>query len=88
MFTAARALALSEEQISELKARLRNGNPPQKMGLHCRVMLLAHQGMANQSIAEQLHLSRPTVISLRSAFDKTGMAAITGFVSENVTARC
>lgn len=78
MFAAAPALALSEEQVSELKARLRNGNTPQRMALRCRVMLLAHQGVANQSIAEQLHLSRPTVISLRSAFDKTGMAAITG----------
>jgi transposase len=78
MFAAAPALALSEEQVSELKARLRNGNTPQKIALRCRVMLLAHQGVANQSIAEQLHLSRPTVISLRSAFDKTGMAVITG----------
>ena len=48
------------------------------MALRCRVMLLAHQGLANQSIAEQLNLSRPTVVSLRSAFAKTGMAAITG----------
>jgi Winged helix-turn helix len=48
------------------------------MALRCRVMLLAHQGVANQSIAEQLNLPRPTVVSLRSAFAKTGMAAITG----------
>jgi DNA-binding CsgD family transcriptional regulator len=78
MFAAAPALALSEEQISELKARIRNGNPPQKMALRCRVMLLAHQGLANQSIAKRLNLSRPTVVSLRSAFGNTGMAAITG----------
>jgi transposase len=76
MFAVAPALALSEEQVSELKARLRNGNTPQRMALRCRVMLLAHQGVANQSIAEQLNLS--TVVSLRSAFAKTGMAAITG----------
>src|SRR5262245_49473370 len=78
MFTPAPALALSEDQISELKARLRNGNTPQKMALRCRVVLLAHQGVANQSIAQQLNLSRPTVVALRSAFGKTGMAAITG----------
>ena len=40
--------------------------------------VLAHQGVANRSIAEQLNLSRPTVVSLRSAFAKTGMAVITG----------
>jgi transposase/DNA-binding CsgD family transcriptional regulator len=78
MFVAAPALALSEEQVSELKARLRNGNTPQKMAVRCRAMLLAHQGVANQSIAKQLNLSRPTVVSLRSAFAQTGMAAVTG----------
>ena len=70
MFAAAPALVLGEDQISELKARIRNGNTPQKMALRCRVMLLAHHCLANQSIAEQLNLSRPTVVSLRSAFAK------------------
>jgi transposase len=40
--------------------------------------LLAHEGVANQSIAEQLNLSRPTVVALRSAFARHGMAAVTG----------
>jgi transposase len=41
------------------------------------LLLLAHQGIANQSIAEQLDLSRPTVLALRDAFAKEGLAAVT-----------
>ena len=47
------------------------------MALRCRVLLLAHQGVANQSIAEQLSISRPTVVALRSAFAREGMTAVT-----------
>ena len=36
-----------------------------------RLPLLAHQGVANQSIAEQLELSRPTVVALREPSRKT-----------------
>ena len=78
MFTPAPALALSKEQRLELEARVRSGKTPQKVALRCRVALLAHQGVANQSIARQLNLSRPTVVALRSAFAENGMAAITG----------
>ncbi len=39
---------------------------------------LAHEGVANQSIAEQLSLSRPTVLALRDAFVRDGLAAVTG----------
>jgi transposase len=41
------------------------------------LLLLAHEGVANQSIAEQLRLSRPTVLALRDAFEKNGVAAVT-----------
>ena len=48
------------------------------MALRCRLLLLAHQGFANQAIAHQLSVSRPTVLALRAAFAKDGMAAVTG----------
>src|SRR6185436_1173267 len=73
----ASALALSDGQKSELEAMVRNGNTPQKLALRCRLLLLAHQGLANQSIAEQLNLSRPTILAFRTAFAKDGIAAIT-----------
>src|SRR5579864_5459760 len=71
------ALILSVGQKSALEALVRNGNTPQKVALRGRLLLLAHQGVANQSIAEQLHLSRPTVLALRKAFGQDGIAAIT-----------
>ena len=72
------ALALSSSQQAELEGLVRSGKTPQKTALRCRLLLLAHEGMANQSIAEQLDLSRPTVLTLRNAFAKNGLAAVTG----------
>jgi transposase len=60
---------------------VRSDSTPQKVALRCRLLLLAHEGIANQSIAEQLTLSRPTVFALRDAFAKDGLArlaAVTG----------
>lgn len=78
MRASAPALALNAEQKSELEGLVRNGSTSQKVAVRCRLLLLAHQGVANQSIAEQLSLSRPTVLALRSAFEKGGVAAATG----------
>src|SRR5262250_464405 len=78
MFSRAAALAVNADQKKELEALVRNGNSSQKVALRCRLLLLAHQGVANQSIAQQLNVSRPTVLALRAAFAKDGMAAVTG----------
>jgi transposase len=72
------ALALNAGQKSELEGLVRSGSTPQKIALRCRVLLLAYEGLANQSIAEQLSLSRPTVLALRDAFAKGGLAVVTG----------
>jgi len=79
MFSAAAPLAISADQKRELDLLLRNGNSPQKVALRCKVLLLAHQGVANASIAEQLHVSRPTVLALRTAFAKDGLSAVRVF---------
>jgi transposase/DNA-binding CsgD family transcriptional regulator len=71
------ALALSASQKAELEGLVRSGGTPQKMALRCRLLLLAHEGVANQSIAEQLRLSRPTVLALRDAFAKNGLSVVT-----------
>ena len=47
------------------------------------MLLLAHEGVANHSIAQQLNLSRPTVLSLRTAFGRDGMAAVIGIRKRN-----
>jgi len=40
------------------------------------VILLAHEGISNSAIAEQLGLSRPTVNATRTAFLRGGIEAI------------
>src|SRR5215470_17221362 len=78
MFTAAAPLAVTVDQKRELDLLVRNGNSPQKVALRCKVLLLAQQGVANASIADQLKISGPTVLALRAAFIKDGMTAVTG----------
>jgi len=78
MFSTASPLAVNIDQKQQLEALSRSGNSPQKVALRCRLLLLANQGVANQSIARQLNISRPTVLALRAAFAKDGMAAVTG----------
>jgi transposase len=77
MFAPAPALPLSIGQKSELELLARNGATPQKVAARCRIILLAHQGVANHAIAQQLKVSRPTVVSLRAAFAMSGLKAIT-----------
>jgi transposase len=77
MFSTAAPLAVNADQKQQLEALVRNGNSSQKVALRCRLLLLANQGVANQSIAQQLCVSRPTVLALRAAFAKDGMAAVT-----------
>ena len=78
MPSAAAPLAVTEDQRRELELLVRNGNSSQKMALRCKILLLAHQGVANTGIADQLKISRPTVLALRAAFTKDGLAAVTG----------
>src|SRR3982750_4044250 len=78
MFSAAAPLAVTADQKRELELLVRNDSSPQKVALRCKALLLAHQGVANTSIADQLKVSRPTVLALRAAFAKNGLTAITG----------
>ena len=57
---------------------MRDGRTSQREAARCRVILLAHQGESNVSIAERVDLSRPTVLSMRAAFTRGGVSAITG----------
>ena len=83
MFPTAAPLAMNADQKQELEALVRNGNSPQKVALRSRLLLLAQQGVANQSIAQQLSVSRPTILALRAAFARDGMAAVTGIRKRN-----
>jgi transposase len=54
----------------------RAGTTPQAMARKCEVILLASKGTANNAIAQQTGLSRPTVIATRAAFATGGVDAI------------
>jgi putative transposase len=76
MFAPAAALALTDTQQNQLRSICRSGSTPQRIAGKCRAILLASEGVANHAIARQLGLSRPTVISIREAFSKGGVAAL------------
>jgi len=78
MFSAATPLAVTADQKRELELLLRNGNSPQRVALRCKILLLANQGTANSAIADELKITRPTVLALRAAFASEGLKAVTG----------
>ena len=78
MFAPASPLTLTAEQKSEIASLVRVGSTPQRVVTKGRLILLAEQGVANHAIAQQLKISRPTVLAVRSAFSQRGIEAITG----------
>jgi transposase len=71
-------LAVTTDQKRELELLLRNRNSPQKVALRYKILLLANQGASNSAIADELKVSRPTVLALRAAFGHEGWKAVTG----------
>lgn len=76
MFTRATALALEPAQKQILESLARAGRTPQSVARKSQVILLASEGVANNRIAHQTGLSRPTVIATRAAFERGGIEAI------------
>jgi transposase len=76
MFTPASALSLNPTQKDRLESLLRAGSTPQQLARKCEVILLAAEGMPNNAIAQQVRMSRPTVIATRAAFAQGGVEAI------------
>ena len=70
MFITAAAPAVNAAQKEELEALVRNGNSSQKVALRCRLLLLAHQGVANQSIAQQLDVAAHDLGAARRLFQE------------------
>ena len=76
MFAPASALVLDSPQKQALQSLLRAGATAQSVARKCRVILLASEGLANNVIAQQTGLSRPSVIATRNAFARGGVEAI------------
>src|SRR5881296_3233948 len=78
MFANATALSIDKTAKQELESLIRSGATPQRIAQKCRIILMAGDGMSNRSIAQQLSVSRPTVIATRDAFVQGGLEALTG----------
>jgi transposase len=76
MFSRAAALAVDEEQKRQLELLARAGTTPQRVARKCQVILMASEGVSNYGIAQRTGLSRPTILSARSAFAKRGIEAL------------
>jgi transposase len=76
MFACASAVVIAPEQRRELKVLVRAGSTPQSVARKCRVILLAGEGASHSAIARQTGISRPTILAVRSAFDRGGVAAL------------
>src|SRR5881296_3833001 len=72
----AEALALSGEEVTELRRLVRAPKTPQKVVLRAKVALAAAAGRSNNAIAGDLGISRPTVILWRTRMAAHGVEGI------------
>src|SRR5438067_817494 len=67
------ALILSDEQRAYLATLSKSQTEPHRLVLRARVLLLASTGLANTEIAEQVGVSRSSVIAWRERFGDEGI---------------
>jgi len=76
MWQPADLLPMTVEQKNQLENWVRAPSTPQKIVLRARLCLLAHEGLPNNRIAQELKTSRPTVLLWRTHFLKSGVAGL------------
>jgi transposase len=76
MWPSAGALPMTDTQKVHLENWVRAPSTPQKIVLRARICLLAHEGVPNRRIADELKTSRPTVLLWRKCFLKSGVAGL------------
>ncbi len=76
MATKAEPIALADKDRDVLEAWLRAPSTPQSVATRAGIILLAADGESNSGIADQLGISRPTVIMWRRRFEKAGPVAL------------
>src|SRR5881296_1494343 len=72
----AEALDLDAEQRRALESILRSRTAEQRVVMRTRIVLSAAEGRANQAIAQELKVSRPTVLQWRARFAQGGVEAL------------
>jgi transposase len=65
---------LTDAQVTELQHLIRIGTAPARVHTRARLLLLAHQGATDQSIAHTLFISPATVARIRQRFVQHGLA--------------
>jgi transposase len=73
---AAAALSVRAGDREMLSALARGGSTPQKIALRARIVLGAADGRANHALAQELGVSRPTVLLWRGRFAELGVDGI------------
>lgn len=77
MWNPATPLAITDEQRQTLEAWAAAPSTPQGVVVRAKIVLLASGGSANNRIAKELGISRPTVILWRGRFQSGGVGALT-----------
>ena len=72
----AAALSCDKIQRAQLERLESSGKTPQKIALRARIILKAAQGEGNSAIAQELKVSRPTVLLWRERFAHAGVPGI------------
>lgn len=72
MWTAAPPLSLTPDQRAILQRWARGRRTPQRVTLRARIVLAAAEGLPNHRIAQELQVSRPTVLLWRERFATQG----------------
>ncbi len=76
MWERARALPLGPEDREWLQALARGRNTPQKVALRARIVLGAAEGRPNHRLAQELGVSRPTVLLWRQRYAAAGVPGV------------
>lgn len=77
MSQAAKALVLSGEDRGTLESWVNAHSTPQQIALRAQLILCAADGVANSVIADELGITRPTVLQWRKRFEGEGVDALT-----------
>src|SRR5712692_5251068 len=77
MWTAAPPLQLTSRDRSTLETWARAHSTPQSIAVRVHIVLRAADGIPNFQIADDLKVSRPTVILWRNRFEEGGPTALT-----------
>ena len=76
MWNSALALVVTSAQRLVLERLVHGKNTPQKLVLRSHIVLRASEGIANNAIANELNISRPTVLLWRERFKSVGLAGL------------